>query len=201
MNNRYQNLILISFILVSIISCGGGGGAPGSDPNDTAIMIKSALLSMTSTDVDTLQDCCSVDATTGLCSAIEDFTRADATLAVETTNLSPTITSDHFPAKVQECTITYIKSNEDPAAPIIEAMTIYPSCTLNEGQNSCGITIMDITRKNQYSTPVYITGISSPAERPTHYVGRVSCIYTNNFGKTGSFDATIDLWLSDFDNC
>lgn len=201
MNRRYHSLILISFILVVLISCGGTGGAPGSDTGDTGIMIQSATLSRTTPDIDTVQDCCAVDTATNTCTTVETFTREDVNLTVITSNLTPEITLAHFPASVEECTITYIKANEDPAAPIIEKLTIFPNCKLNEGTNTCAVTLIDIARKLQYSTPVYVTGTSIPAERPTHYVAKFSCNYINNFGKAGHFETEIDLWLSNFDNC
>jgi hypothetical protein len=197
MTNRYYGLI--SFVILAVISlfnC-GSGGAPGSTgSNDTGIMIKSAILSVTSPDIDTFQNCCD-----DLCTTVEKFTRESATLTVTAENLTPTITSAHFPAKIQECTITYLKANEDPAAPIIETLTIYPNCTLVEGTTACDVTLIDITRKLQYSTPVIVNGTNSPAERPTHYVALMSCTYTNNFGKSGMFQAPLDLWLDNFDKC
>ncbi|MBA4372199.1 MAG: hypothetical protein C0402_04995 [Thermodesulfovibrio sp.] len=201
MNRKYHSLILISFVLVALISCGGTGGAPGSDTADTGIMIQSAILSRTSPDIDTFRDCCSVDATTGACASAEVFTREDATLTVITSNLTAGVTSAHFPASVEECTVTYIKANEDPAAPIIEKLTIFPNCKLSDGSNTCAVTLIDIARKLQYSTPVFVTGTHIPAEQPTHYVAKFSCNYINNFGKAGHFEAEIDLWLSNFDNC
>jgi len=201
MNRKYHSLILISFILVVLISCGGTGGAPGSDTGDTGILIQSATLARTSPDIDTVQDCCAVDATTGACVTVEKFTRDDVTLTVTTSNLTPTITAAQFPASVEECTITYLKANADPAAPIIENLTVYPNCSLSEGTNTCAVTLIDIARKHQYADPVFVNHTSIPAERPTHYVAKFSCSYINNFGKAGHFQAEIDLWLSDFDNC
>ncbi|MGC2064562.1 MAG: hypothetical protein WA610_16450 [Thermodesulfovibrionales bacterium] len=201
MKRRYHSLILISFVLVVLISCGGTGGAPGSDTGDTGIMIQSATLSRTSPDIDTVRDCCSFDTATNTCATLEVFTREDVDLTVTTSNLTPTITSDQFPASVEECTITYIKANEDPAAPIIEKLTIFPNCILNEGSNTCSVTLIDIARKGQYAIPVFVNRTSVPAEQPTHYVAKLSCSYINNFGKAGHFEAEIDLWLSNFDNC
>jgi hypothetical protein len=213
MNRKFHSIILISFILVALISCGGGGGAPGSDFGDTSIMIKSALLSTTSPDIDTFRDCCAVDATTGACTTIETpnpFVRSDAVLSVTAENLTPNITSAHFPAKIQQCTVTYLKSNEDPASPIIETFTIYPGCILSEGVNTCNVTLMDISRKQQYALDVFGTvsdviagsGISHiPAQSPSHYVASMTCTYTNNFGKTGTFQSALDIWLADFFNC
>lgn len=201
MNRRYHSLILISFVLVALISCGGSGGAPGSDTADTGIMIQSATLARTSPDIDTVQDCCSFDAATNTCGTVEVFTREDVTMSVITSNLTPTITTAHFPASVEQCTVTYLKANADPAAPIIEDLTIYPNCKLSEGANSCVVTLIDIARKLQYSIPVYVTGTHIPAERPTHYVAKFNCTYINNFGKSGHFQTEIDLWLSNFDNC
>ncbi len=202
MNSRYHHIVFIFFTLATIISCGGGGGAPGSTGSgDTGIMIKSSLLSMTSPDIDTYQDCCAVDPTTKSCTTLEKFTRDNATLTVTAENATPGVTAEQFPAKIQECTISYIMSNDDPAAPIIDALTIYPSCTLAEGSNTCDVTIIDIARKLQYSNPVIVNHTIIPANRPPHYVARMTCTYTNNFGKSGMFEADYDLWFDDFNHC
>jgi hypothetical protein len=203
MTNKHYGLISLAILaVISIINCGGGGGAPGSTgSNETGILIQSANLTVASSDIDTLRDCCAVDPLTGACTSLEIFTKDNAILNVLTSNLTPEITSANFPASLEQCTITYLKSNDDPAAPIIEDLTIYPNCELIEGANTCAVTLIDIARKLQYSTPVFITGTSSPANRPTHYVAKFSCSYVNNFGKAGHFETEIDLWLSDFDHC
>ena len=54
---------------------------------------------------------------------------------------------DPFPASVEQCTITYLKGNENPDAPIVESMTIYPNCTILEGDNACNVQMMDVDRK------------------------------------------------------
>ena len=91
-----------------------------------------------------------------------------------------------------------MKANEDPASPIIEQLTIFPDCPLIAGTNTCSVTLIDIARKKQYATPVFVTHTSVPAEQPTHYVAKFNCSYINNFGQTGQFEADIDLWLSNF---
>lgn len=197
MNRRYHSLTLISFILVALISCGGGtGGAPGSDSGDTGIMIKFANLSITSPDIDTYQN-------PTACSGKPEqpLTAARATMNVETENLTPNITSAHFPASVEECTITYLKANEDPASPIIEKQTIYPNCKLAVGTNTCDVILLDIARKHQYADAVIVNPTHAPAEYPTHYLAQYTCKYISNFGKTGYFHAEIDIWLADWLSC
>lgn len=174
---------------------------PGSNPGSTGILIQSAILSRLSPDIDTVQDCCAVDTATNACTTVELFTREDIDLTVITSNLTPNVTSAQFPASVEECTVTYIKANEDPASPIIEKLSIFPNCQLGEGLNTCTVTLIDIARKFQYATPVFVTRTSVPAEQPTHYVAKFSCSYINNFGQAGHFETEIDLWLSNFDNC
>ncbi|MBI5101027.1 MAG: hypothetical protein HZB33_04245 [Nitrospirae bacterium] len=195
-NRHYGPISFVILAVISLISCGGSGGAPGADPQNTGIMINSAILSMSSPDIDAFQNCCNET-----CTSVEVFTRESATLDVTTANLTPAITDAQFPAKIQECTITYLKANEDPAAPIIESLTIFPNCTLVEGTNSCDVTIIDITRKLQYSTPVIVDQTHMPAERPTHYVALMTCTYTSNFGKSGTFQAPLDIWLDNFNKC
>ena len=144
MTKKHYGLIsLVILAVISIINCGGGGGAPGSSGSgDTGIMVQAANLTLVSPDIDTFQcqACCGATATTPG-TPEPPLTRESATLNVETLNLNPDVTTAQFPATVTECTITYLKSNDDPAAPIIEGLTIYPECILIEGTNTCSVTL------------------------------------------------------------
>ena len=204
MTKKHYGLIsLVILAVISIINCGGGGGAPGSSGSgDTGIMIQAANLTLVSPDIDTFQcsACCGATATTPG-TPEPPLTRESATLNVETLNLNPDVTTAQFPATVTECTITYLKSNQDPAAPIIEDLVIYPECILTEGTNSCPVTLIDITRKLQYSDAVIVNKTSVPSEYPTHYVVQYNCTYINNFGQTGYFQTEVDIWLADFLKC
>ncbi|MHB8882241.1 MAG: hypothetical protein ACYC69_12140 [Thermodesulfovibrionales bacterium] len=198
MTNKHYGLIsLVILAVISLINCGGGGGAPGSTGSqDTGIQITVAGLTTESLDIDTFQNptACSGEAE-------QPLTKQDAVLNISTVNLTPDITDAHFPATIEECTITYLKANEDPASPIIENLTIFPNCTLNEGSNSCTVMLIDIARKSQYAVPVLVTGTNSPAEYPTHYVAKYTCKYVNNFGREGYFQTEIDIWLADWLSC
>lgn len=178
-----------------LAGCGGGSGAPGSSGSaDTGIIIQADSVVVDSPDIDAAIHLCEGgDPEPGLF-------RADATLNVTTTNLNPDTASDPFPATIEQCTITYEKADEDPAAPIIEAFTQYPNCPLVDGDNVCPVTLIDISRKVDFWNAI-IGGTNSPATRPVHYVAVFNCSYMNAFGKSGNFQAELDFWLDDFDMC
>ena len=127
---------------------------------DTGVVIQSATLTVTSPDIDTIIDRCT--ATTFETA----LTRTGATLNVTAAPLVPGATDDPFNgASIQECTITYKKANEDPAAPIIETLTIYPNCTLLNGTSACDVTLMDIERKTRWANDI-LGGTFAPVEDP-----------------------------------
>lgn len=195
MKQRYFSLIFISLFVLFLGGCGGGAGAPGSSNSaDTGIIIQSDNVSVTSPDIDTHQDVCPGG------SLEQELTRTDATLNVTTAALNPDTASDPFPASIEQCTITYKKADEDPGAPIIEEFTQYPNCPLVSGDNSCDITLMDIQRKIDFWNAL-AGGTNSVGTYPVHYVAVVNCSYMNAFGKTGSFQTELDIWLADFDLC
>lgn len=196
MRKIYIIFVMLLYALV-LTGCGGGGvGAPGSGGNaDTGIVIQSATLTVTSPDIDTHVDMCTPT------TSETALTRTDATLNVAAAALVPGSTDDPFNgATIQECTITYMKANEDPAAPIIETLTIYPNCPLVNGSSTCGVTLMDIERKLSWWTD-FSGGTFTPAEYPTHYVAVYNCTFMSGFGKAGSFQSELDIWLADFNRC
>jgi hypothetical protein len=195
MKKIYIIVVMLLYALV-FSGCGGGVGAPGSGGNaDTGIIIQSATLTATSPDIDThIHACTPTTVELGLF-------RESATLNVSAAPLVPGSTDDPFNgASIQECTITYLKANEDPGAPIIEAMTIYPNCTLANGTSSCGVTLIDVERKVRWWDD-FSGGTFTPAEYPTHYVAVYNCKYVNAFGKAGYFQSELDIWLADFNKC
>ena len=195
MRNIYIIVVMLLYALL-LVGCGGGVGAPGSSGgDDTGVVIQSATLTVDSPDIDTIIDRCSpTTVETGL-------TRTSGTLNVAAAPLVPGSTDDPFNgASIQQCTITYKKANEDPAAPIIETLTIYPNCTLVNGTTTCDVTVMDVERKTKWGADI-LGGTFTPAEDPTHYVAVFDCKYVTSFGETGTFKAEIDIWLSDFNRC
>lgn len=197
MRKIYIIIVMLLYALV-FAGCGGGGvGTPGSGGNaNTGIVIQSAAISVVdSPDIDTHVDACSA---TTFESAL---TRTDATLNVAAAPLVPGSTDDPFNgASIQECTITYMKANEDPAAPIIETLTIYPNCPMVNGASTCGVTLVDIERKLRWWTD-FSGGTFTPAEYPTHYVAVFTCKFMNAFGEAGSFQSELDIWMADFNRC
>ena len=182
-----RRLIIIALMLLSAFifsGCGGGVGAPGSSGSDnTGIVIQSATLTIGSPDID-------------VCGG-----RESATLNVSAAPLVSGSTDDPFNgASIEECTITYKKANEDPGAPIIETLTIFPNCPLVNGSTSCDVTLIDEQRKVKWLNDVN-GGVFIPAENPTHYVAAYNCRYMSSFGKTGGFHAEVDIWLANFTNC
>jgi hypothetical protein len=195
MKERYFGFIFIFLFPILLAGCGGGAGAPGSSGSaDTGIIIQADSVTVSSPDIDThIHICPSGQPEPGLF-------RESATLNVTAAPLNTSTASDPFPASIEQCTVTYEKANEDPAAPIIEAFTQYPNCELVSGTNSCDLTLIDIQRKVDFWNA--IVGVTNtPATRPVHYVAVFNCSYTNAFGKTGNFQTELDIWLDDFNKC
>jgi hypothetical protein len=208
MKHTYYGLIVGLAVLIALTGCGGGMGAPGSSGSDsTGIVIKSVSISPTNIDVDTAVHLCPGG------TPEPGLFREDATLAIDATKLIPDSADDPFSASVEECTITYLKANDDPASPIIESMTVYPNCTLIDGTNSCTMVLMDVQRKIKWwddltlgasTGPCLTTGLFGafcPAEYPTQYAATIKCKYVNAFGKAGFFQTEVDLWLADWNLC
>lgn len=211
----YLGLLLLFFVCLA--GCGGGGAPGSSGSENTGIIIKSVSISdagttegATGKEVDVALHSCDPDPEPGL------FIHSQ-TLNISADKLNPSAASDPFPASVEQCTITYIKANSDPASPVIETMTVYPNCTLTAGDdNACIISLMDLQRKRDFwsSLPASInpggpfyfnappgTGINIPAEFPTHYIAQVRCKYMSNYGSSGYFQVEYDIWLADWDLC
>ena len=191
--------IIAAVMLISVPFAGcGGGGAPGSTNSvQTDVVIRAASLSIETPDIDVNIHACPPDFTT----VEPGLFRADAVLNIDAERLNNTIDYDPFPASVESCTVTYLKANEDPASPVIEQMTIYPNCPLVDGVLSCPVTLMDIQRKVTWWNMVAVRGANAPAEGPTHYIARMQCTYVTRYGKVGTFQTELDIWLADFDLC
>jgi hypothetical protein len=176
--------------------CGGGVGAPGSVGGDeTGVVIQSASATATNIDIDTHIHACSPT------TVERGLFRENAVLNVLAAPLVPGSADDPLAAaSIEECTITYRKANEDPAAPIIEDWTIYPNCQLVNGTTSCPVSLIDIERKVRWWND-FSGGTFTPSEYPTHYVAVFRCTYVSTFGKAGFFQAELDIWLADFDLC
>ncbi|HMK49453.1 MAG TPA: hypothetical protein VK435_05330, partial [Thermodesulfovibrionales bacterium] len=150
---RSYLFLAVFFLLAGILSgCGGGSGAAGSAGSETTgIQIQAVTISSDAGpdfDVFSAPLACPTDNPTGPEVLLH---REDAVISVTAAKLNPSGDFDPFPASVEECTITYKKANEDPSAPVIESWTIYPNCTLTStAVNSCPVSLIDITRKQQY---------------------------------------------------
>ncbi len=194
----YILLLLIATIFI-FSSCGGMGGAPGSDSGNTGINITFVTLVGEDAGADTDDE---VDVALHLCEGgdLEDgLFEHDAILTI---GAVATGFPDVFPATIDECKVTYLKGNENPDAPIIEGKTVYPNCPIVEGDdNECVIPagIMDISRKNKYYDD--LLGLNFDTTYPTHYVVKYECTYINQYGESGSFEAEYSVYLADWDNC
>ncbi len=173
MNKYYKVvcLILLGFIII-LSGCGGLEGAPGSDSDKTGILIQSVRV-------------------TGGGAGGEIDVAINATLIIQ----AAPVAFDPFPASVEECTITYLKGNENPDAPIIENMTIYPNCTIQNGINDCNVEMMDIQRNRKWWSDAEFHFPDFPTFSPRHYVVRFQCGYVNAYGDSGSFKVEDDIWL------
>jgi hypothetical protein len=190
----------LSFIVLFLWGCGSGPGSPGSSGSeDTGIRIRAVSITKDSPDIDVYASPTACDG-----KAETPLTRESATMSVESEMLNPNSTVDPYPASVEQCTITYKKAIEDPSAPTIESLTIYPNCSLGgcpvTCPDICSVTLIDIDRKVAYLDAI-TGGQNNPAEYPTHYIAQYNCKYVNNFGKSGTFQVEYDFWLADFLTC
>ena len=209
MKDRYLGFIVALLFPLLLAGCGGNIGSPGSTgSSDTGIVVQSVtpiVSTPTSTgtaasaatsdpDIDTaIHICNSGQPEDGL---FQTFLSLDVTTAA----LNENTTSDPFPGSIEECTITYKKADENPDAPIIPQLTVYPNCPLLVGDNTCLTTFMDIQRKNDFWNAL-VGETNYPATYPVHYVGVINCTYMNAFGKSGTFQTEVDVWLADWDLC
>ena len=203
MRRSYVLLTLCYFLLAGILAgCGGGSGSPGSSGSEeTGIQIKAVTITSETSDFDVFSAplACPPEKPTKPETLLH---REDAVISITSSKLNPAGAFNPFPASVEECTITYKKANEDPSAPVIESLTIYPNCTINDSPtNSCAnVDIIDLARKRQYWNGI-TDGIHIPAESPTHYVAGYRCKYMNQIGKIGYFKVEYDFRLADFLIC
>ena len=215
----YISAVLLYFLIgafLALAGCGGGGGgssidggAPGSgNSDDTNIIIKAVTLTGPTNDVNgTTEQLREFDIyeNPAACKGQGDknITSENGTLTIQAALLNDKISADPFPASIEQCDITYLKSPQDPtAAPTLDSLTIYPNCTINSGDNTCPVIIIDLQRKYDYLTAI-LGGQSVPKEYPTHYVAQYKCKYVNNYGKaqTGYFTVEFDFWLADYEVC
>lgn len=198
MRKRYFFLLTAYCLLLVLAGCGGGGpGSPGSSGSeDTGIRINSVTITTDSPDLDANIHLCPPDFT----EAEPGLFRDDATITINASRLNPNSDFDPFPSSVEECTITYLKSNDDPSSPTIEAWTVFPNCTINEGSNSCLVNLIDIQRKVDFFDDV-VSGRNTPDKIPTRYAAKYDCIMKNNLGKKQSFQIELEIFLADFDLC
>jgi len=203
MKGKFYISGLMVLLTLPLLSCGGGDvGAPGSSgSSDTGIVIQSVSIVGIPTTTDLTPR---IDANVHLCSdgkpeaglfAVD----AEMTIVAKKLNES-TLAIPPFPAKVDVCTITYLRTIEDPSAPIIPSWTIYPSsCILKEGESKCTVFLIDEYRKGVFWNAI-VSGVNVPSERPTKYVALYNCRYNNEFG-IGSLEATYHFSIYDYQTC
>lgn len=200
--NSMAGIVLITLFLI-LSGCGGGelGGAPGSDNGDTGILIKSVSVigeepAGGDNEIDTHLHVCDPDPITGEGELEDGLFIANAKLTID----AHAVSFDPFPASVEKCTITYLKGDESPDSPIIESLTIYPNCTLEEDDsNECTFVMMDVDRKWKWWDDV--NSINFSHTRPAPYTVRYDCTYVNQYGNSGTFQTEYDIWLDDWDYC
>jgi hypothetical protein len=198
---------LLLVFIVFIDGCGGGkGGVPGSGgSSDTGILITVVRLRPSETGGDKPPD---IDAVVHLCEDGDPepgLFSVRAQLALGATKLNPNTGFDPFPGQIEECTITYRKAPEDPAAPIIESWTIYPNCffvdDIEAGVNSCvDFWLIDVSRKVKWWND-FFNAVNRPSNYPTRYTAVYRCKYYNIYGEEGFLQTEYDFLIADFDNC
>jgi hypothetical protein len=153
MKKIYIVLGVITAGLLILSGCGGTGtgGAPGSGGSEnTNIIIQHVSIignDQTPSDIDVANHLCPPDFIS--LEPINALFREDATITIDATLVNPTF--DTFPASVEECRITYLKSGDDPASPIIEAWTIFPNCAIEDSDaNDCVVNLIDVPRKVKF---------------------------------------------------
>lgn len=203
MDRKHVWLCLLLISLLAFAGCGGGkGGAPGARGSaDTGILIQAVSIDGVETEGDFPPD---IDVAIHLCPP--EFTevepglfRVDGNLLITATALNPDTAFDPFPATVEQCSITYLKSVNNPDAPIINSDITFPNCALIDGDNTCAALLFDIARKTEFWNKI-INAVNQPPI-PARYVASYTCDYVNAFGDRGSFQTEYEILLADFDNC
>jgi hypothetical protein len=196
MKKRYIRSLVILICFLFLYSCGGSGtgGAPGSSGSeDTGIVIQHIDIfgnDETPEDIDVANHLCP----DGTVEPVNALHREDATITIEASLVNEGFNA--FPASVENCTITYRKSNDDPAAPIIETWTVFPNCIIAEGTNQCVVNLIDIQRKIDFWDD--ITSSQFKPNVATRYLATYSCRYQNNFREEGFFQIEYEIFLTYF---
>ncbi len=215
MKRKYLLLAVACCLMVFLLSCGSGPGAPGStESEDTGIEIQSVSILVNANagngggpDLDANIHICP---TSG--KPEPGLFRDDATITINASKLNPNSTFDPFPATVEQCNIVYKQPADELGAPVIEAWTVYPNCTITDGSSLCIVNLIDITRKrNQYFDNIcsqfdslgdcIAGGINDPQKYPTRYIASYDCTFMNNMGKSGHFQVELEIFLADFELC
>jgi hypothetical protein len=202
MGNKYYWFSLMLATVLFLGGCGGKGGAPGSSgSSETGILIQSVRIEANGTECDLGPD---LDVNLHICpdGLLEPgLFRVDATMLIGATALNPDVAFDPFPASLEECTITYKKSDDDPSAPIIDSWRIFPNCTLtDQEENECGVNLLGIQRKTDFWGDI-VSGINIPRNMPTRYIAVFNCSYKNIFAETGRLQVEYEIFLADFECC
>jgi hypothetical protein len=201
MKMRYIVMILLIAGIFIIYGCGGAGtgGAPGSGGSeDTNIIIRHVSIvgnDVSPEDIDVANHLCP----NGEIEPVNALHREDATITIDATLVNSQF-EEAFPASVEECLITYLKSNDNPASPIIESWTVFPNCILEDSDtNNCVVNLIDIPRKTLFWDQI-LSAIFDP-DLPSRYIARYKCQYMNNFREEGHFQVEYEIFLTDFDTC
>lgn len=192
-----RRILIVIFAAASLVSCGSGGGAPGSSGSeDTGILIQSVVLSVESNDIDVFSNpvACSGQPESPLTDALVTMT---ITATNSNPNPDPAFVSP-FPANIESCYVSY--SSAVIGAPIIESTTIYPSCSVTDGASICTLDLLNIARKDQWWND-FASQKFVPAEYPTRYTVVYSCKYQNSYKKEGQLGGHIDIDLADWLSC
>jgi hypothetical protein len=202
---KRKSIIIVVLLCAGIIAlwgCGSGPGSPGSSGSEnTGIQIESVSIITNKNPGNAGPD---LDVNIHICPSSgkpePGLFRDDATMTITASKLNPTSGFDPFPASVEQCTIVYKQPADELGAPIIEAWTIFPNCTISSGSNPCVVNLIDIDRKAKFWND-FVSGLNDPQKMPTRYVATYDCKYMNNLGESGHFQVEMEIFLADFELC
>ncbi len=200
---------------VSLWSCGGGPGSPGSQgTEDTGVAVDATISfsgnadkSTQTYDVDAFQDVCQV----GPPPVYEKIFDHAAQVTFTASLLNPNATFTPGTLYIERYTITYTRKNDSLGAPPIEEYTgtpiggpiaIVPPTGTGTTTVTATVMFVDLRRKDKYASDMLTGSYSSSLAYLNNYTATYTFTGHNSFGT--SFTVMIpgtDFEIGDFNNC